>query len=169
MTIRNIRIFGDPVLTTRATEVTEFNAGLKNLVDDMFETMKDAGGVGLAANQIGVLKRVFVFDCTQAEDGLRGHIVNPVWEAVGEETQLGEEGCLSIPEISAPTTRFQMVKASGVDYDGKPVTIMASGLLARCIQHETDHLDGILFLRRLDSDQRKITMKQVRESEWFNQ
>ena len=84
MTIRNIRIFGDPVLTTRATEVTEFDAGLKNLVDDMFETMKDAGGVGLAANQIGVLKRVFVFDCTQAEDGLGRRIAG--WVAVIIET-----------------------------------------------------------------------------------
>lgn len=169
MTVRAIRIFGDPVLTTKAEEVTEFDAGLKTLVDDMFETMADAGGVGLAANQVGVLKRVFVFDCSHTEEGLRGHIINPVWEAVGEDTEIAEEGCLSIPEISAPTERFQTVRVTGVDYDGNPVAILATGLLARCIQHETDHLDGVLFLRRLDSQQRKLAMKQIRQSQWFNQ
>ncbi|MDO4631594.1 MAG: peptide deformylase [Corynebacterium sp.] len=168
MTIRDIRLFGDPVLTTRADEVTEFDDALKHLVADMLETMDNAGGVGLAANQIGVLRRVFVFDCSHTEDGLRGHIINPIWEAVGEETQTGPEGCLSIPDISADTERFNTVKVTGQDQDGNPITIVASGLMARCIQHESDHLDGTLFLKRLSPELRKESMAQIRQSDWFN-
>ena len=138
MTSHDIRIFGDPVLTSRADEITAFDDSLKHLVEDMFDTMDAAGGVGLAANQIGVLRRVFVFDCTTEEDGMRGHIINPQWEPVGEETQLGPEGCLSIPEVLADTERYQTVRVTGYDYDGNPLTITASGLMARCIQHETD-------------------------------
>lgn len=168
MTIREIRLFGDPVLTSQAAEITEFDAKLETLVNDMLETMDEAGGVGLAANQIGVLKRVFVFDCSHVEDGLRGHIINPVWEAIGEETQTGPEGCLSIPNISEDTTRWETVKVSGVDMEGKAISMVASGLMARCIQHETDHLDGILFLKRLDKDSRKQAMSHIRQAEWFN-
>ncbi|MDO5097775.1 MAG: peptide deformylase [Corynebacterium sp.] len=168
MTIREIRLFGDPVLTSRATEVTEFDEHLKTLVDDMLETMDDAGGVGLAANQIGVLRRVFVFDCSHTEDGLRGHIVNPTWEPVSEETQTGPEGCLSIPDIRADVTRYNTVKLTGFDLHGKPLTILASGLMARCIQHETDHLDGQLFIRKLEPADRKTAMAHIRNSEWFN-
>lgn len=168
MTVLDIRLFGDPVLTTRAEEITEFDHTLETLVEDMLETMDVAGGVGLAANQVGVLRRVFVYDCSHVEDGLRGHIVNPVWEAIGEETQTGHEGCLSIPDISAETTRFATVKVSGQDLHGNPVSMVASGLMARCIQHETDHLDGVLFLRRLEKDARKEAMATIRRSEWFN-
>ena len=120
MTSHDIRIFGDPVLTSRADEITTFDDSLKHLVEDMFDTMDAAGGVGLAANQIGVLRRVFVFDCTTEEDGMRGHIINPQWEPVGEETQLGPEGCLSIPEVLADTERYQTVRVTGYDYDGNP-------------------------------------------------
>lgn len=168
MTIREIRLFGDPVLTSQASEITEFDGKLQTLVADMLETMDAAGGVGLAANQIGVLKRVFVFDCSHVEDGLRGHIINPVWEAIGEETQIGPEGCLSIPDISEETERWETVKVSGVDMEGKPISMVASGLMARCIQHESDHLDGILFLKRLEKDSRKQAMAQIRQSDWFN-
>lgn len=169
MTIRQIRLFGDPVLTSQAEEVKDFDAKLEKLVADMLETMDAAGGVGLAANQIGVLKRVFVFDCSHVEDGLRGHIINPVWEAIGEETQTGPEGCLSIPDITEDTTRWQTVRVTGKDMEGNPISMVASGLMARCIQHETDHLDGILFLKRLDKDSRKQAMSHIRQSEWFNQ
>ena len=168
MTIREIRLFGDPVLTTRSDEVTEFDDSLRTLVEDMLETMDEAGGVGLAANQIGLTRRIFVYDCSHVEDGLRGHIINPVWEAVGEETQLGQEGCLSIPDISADTERHQTVRVSGQDVDGNPVAMVASGLMARCIQHETDHLDGVLFLKRLDPAERKAAMGVIRASDWFN-
>jgi peptide deformylase len=169
VTIREIRLFGDPVLTSQAEEVKDFDAKLEKLVADMLETMDAAGGVGLAANQIGVLKRVFVFDCSHVEDGLRGHIINPVWEAIGEETQTGPEGCLSIPDITEDTTRWQTVRVTGKDMEGNPISMVASGLMARCIQHETDHLDGILFLKRLDKDSRKQAMSHIRQSEWFNQ
>ena len=168
MTVREVRFFGDPVLTSRADEVTDFDESLATLVDDMFDTMEDAGGVGLAGNQIGVLRRVFVFDCSHVDGGLRGHVINPVWEPIGEETQTGTEGCLSIPDVSADTTRYETVRLSGRDKDGNPIGIVASGLLARCIQHETDHLDGVLFLKRLDPAERKAAMSVIRSSDWFN-
>ncbi|RSZ63542.1 peptide deformylase [Corynebacterium hylobatis] len=168
MTIRDIRLFGDPVLTTRSDEVTEFDDALRGIVDDMLETMDDAGGVGLAANQIGLTRRIFVYDTTHVEDGLRGHIINPVWEAIGEDTQTGEEGCLSIPDISVETERFRTVRVSGQDINGNPIALVASGLMARCIQHETDHLDGVLFLKRLSPEHRKETMATIRTADWFN-
>jgi len=167
MTVREIRLFGDPVLTTRSDEITVFDDALAVLVEDMLETMDDAGGVGLAANQVGITRRVFVYDCSHIEDGLRGCIINPVWEAIGEDTQVGPEGCLSIPEISEDTERYETVRVSGQDVTGKPVALVASGLMARCIQHETDHLDGVLFLRRLAPEQRKAAMAAIRTADWF--
>lgn len=168
MTVRDVRIFGDPVLTSRAAEVTDFDEPLAVLVDDMFDTMEAAGGVGLAANQVGVLRRVFVFDCSHSDGGLRGHIINPVWEPIGEQMQSGGEGCLSIPGVKAETTRYEQVTLSGADIHGNSVALIASGLLARCIQHETDHLDGILFLKRLAPEERKAAMGTIRVSDWFN-
>ncbi|MDK6807155.1 peptide deformylase [Corynebacterium sp. HMSC062E11] len=168
MTVREVRLYGDPVLTTRAEEITEFGPSLERLAQDMLETMEAAGGVGLAANQIGVTKRIFVFDCSHYQHGLRGAVINPVWEAVGQDMQLGTEGCLSIPGISQPTERFSTVLLRGFDPHGRPISMLASGLMARCIQHETDHLDGILFLQRLSDELRKDSMKTIRQSEWFN-
>ncbi|MBZ8177852.1 peptide deformylase [Corynebacterium poyangense] len=168
MTIRDIRLFGDPVLTTRAEEVTEFDHGLSVLIDDMLETMDAAGGVGLAANQVGVTRRVFVFDCSD-DGGSRGHIVNPVWEPIGKDIQDGPEGCLSIPDITEDVVRFEKVKVSGQDRDGNPISMEASGLMARCIQHESDHLDGILFLRRLEPAARRRAMAEIRVAPWFAQ
>lgn len=168
MTVREVRLYGDPVLTTRAEEITEFGPSLERLAQDMLETMEAAGGVGLAANQLGVTKRIFVFDCSHYQHGLRGAVINPVWEAVGQDMQLGTEGCLSIPGISQPTERFSTVRLRGFDPHGRPISMLASGLMARCIQHETDHLDGILFLQRLSDELRKDSMKTIRQSEWFN-
>ncbi|MHB2251568.1 peptide deformylase [Corynebacterium aurimucosum] len=168
MTVREVCLYGDPVLTTRAEEITEFGPSLERLAQDMLETMETAGGVGLAANQIGVTKRIFVFDCSHYQHGLRGAVINPVWEAVGQDMQLGAEGCLSIPGISQPTERFSTVRLRGFDPHGRPISMLASGLMARCIQHETDHLDGILFLQRLSDELRKDSMKTIRQSEWFN-
>lgn len=168
MTIRDVRIFGDPVLTTRADEVTVFDASLATLVKDMLETMDHAGGVGLAANQVGVTRRVFVYDCTHTQHGLRGHIINPVWEPVGDQTQTGNEGCLSIPDISVDTERHHTVRVSGRDVEGRPISLVASGLMARCIQHETDHLDGVLFLKHLSPELRKDVMAEIRTADWFN-
>lgn len=168
MSLRELRIYGDPVLGSRAEETSKFDAGLRALASDMLETMDKAGGVGLAANQVGILQRIFVYDCSHTQSGLRGAIVNPVWTPVGEQQQIGPEGCLSIPGISAETTRFNQVFVSGQDIEGRPVSMVASGLMARCIQHETDHLDGVLFLQRLEAPVRKEAMRAIRESEWFN-
>ncbi|MDG3011248.1 peptide deformylase [Rhodococcus sp. D2-41] len=163
MAVLPVRLFGDPVLRTRADEVTAFGAELRVLVQDMLDTMDAEGGAGLAAPQVGVGLRVFVYDC----NGVRGHLVNPRWEAVGDEMQTGSEGCLSIPDIRAETTRHRDVVASGVDRDGRPVRFEATGLLARCVQHESDHLDGVLFLSRLGRTERAAAMREIRESDWF--
>ena len=168
MSLRELRIYGDPVLGSRAEEISKFDASLRALASDMLETMDKAGGVGLAANQVGILNRIFVYDCSHTQSGLRGALVNPVWTPVGEQQQTSPEGCLSIPGISAETTRFNQVFVTGQDIEGRPVSMVASGLMARCIQHETDHLDGVLFLQRLEALVRKEAMRAIRESEWFN-
>lgn len=163
MTIRPIRIFGDPILNTQASHIELFDAALIRLVHDMLETMDDAGGVGLAANQIGLAKQVFVYDC----DGMRGALINPEWEPVDDMIQIGPEGCLSIPDLQADVARHETVVARGANEFGRPVALRASGLLARCIQHETDHLDGVLFLRRLDPEVRKEAMQMIRGMDWY--
>lgn len=164
MTIQDIRLFGDPVLRTPAAPVTTFDKELRKLVKDLTETMQDAPGLGLAAPQIGVSLRVF----TYWVDDVLGHLVNPVLD-LSEETQDGEEGCLSVPEMAFPTTRALRVVAKGFDMHGEPVVLEGSDLLARCVQHETDHLDGIMFIDRLDPQTRKEAMRLIRESEWFGE
>jgi peptide deformylase len=160
--IQPIRLYGDPVLRQRATEVVDFDKELRKLVEDLTDTMLDAPGAGLAAPQIGVGLRVF----TWYVEGEVGHLVNPTLE-LSEEEQLGLEGCLSIPELSFECRRALSVVARGFDLHGEPVTIDGSELLARAIQHETDHLDGVLFVDRLDADTKKAAKKAIREAEWF--
>lgn len=162
MAIQPIRLFGDPVLTIRAAEVTVFDKELRNLVRDLTETMQDAPGAGLAAPQIGVSLRVFTYDV----DGIVGHLINPELD-LSKETQDGPEGCLSLPELTYDCIRSLSVIAKGMNMYGEPVTIEGSDLLARAIQHETDHLDGIVFIDRLDTETRKLAMKDIRESDWF--
>jgi len=160
--VQPIRLFGDPVLRSRAAEVTTFDKELQRLVQDLSDTMLEAPGAGLAAPQIGVGLRVF----TWYVDGELGHLVNPTLE-LSEEVQDGLEGCLSLPELTYECKRAMSVVAQGFDMHGEPVTIAGSELLARAIQHETDHLDGILFIDKLDSEVRKLAMKEIRESDWF--
>jgi peptide deformylase len=160
--IQPIRLFGDPVLRQRAVEVVDFDKELGKLVDDLTDTMLEAPGAGLAAPQIGVGLRVFTWNV----DGEVGHLVNPVLD-LSEETQDGSEGCLSIPGLSIDCRRALSVVAKGFDRHGEPVVIEGSELLARALQHETDHLDGVLFVDRLDAERRKLAMKAIRESEWF--
>ena len=162
MSVKPIRLFGDPVLRTPATEVVDFDKALRKLVKDLTETMIEAPGAGLAAPQIGVPLRVFTYD---VDDEL-GHLVNPVLSGLSEEEQDGEEGCLSFPGLSFPTRRSQRVLAKGFTMYGDPVVVEGSELMARCLQHETDHLDGVLFIDRLDTEQRKLAMKAIREAEW---
>jgi peptide deformylase len=164
VSIRPIRLFGDPVLRTPAAPVVDFDKELRTLVSDLTDTMLDAPGAGLAAPQLGVGLRVF----TWYVDGELGHLVNPEL-TLSEELQDGPEGCLSIPELRIDCKRALSVVARGLDLHGEPVTIEGSELLARAIQHETDHLDGILFVDRLDRESRKEAMKYIREAEWFGQ
>jgi peptide deformylase len=157
-----IRLFGDPVLRTPADPVKDFDAELRRLVKDLTDTMQDAPGVGLAAPQIGVSLRVFTYHV----DDVLGHLINPSLD-LSEETETGDEGCLSFPGLAYPATRAYGVAAKGFNMYGEPVTLEGTGQLARCVQHETDHLDGVLFIDRLDKAQRKLAMKEIREAEWW--
>ena len=162
MAIRPIRLFGDPVLRRRAIEVVDFDTELRQLVTDLTDTMLEAPGAGLAAPQIGVGLRVFTWNV----DGEVGHLINPSLD-LSAELQDGPEGCLSLPELTYDCIRALSVVATGFNMYGDPVRIEGSELLARAIQHETDHLDGVLFIDRLDDDARKAAMREIRESEWF--
>ena len=163
MSIRPIRLFGDPVLRTPADPVTTFDAELRRLVKDLTETMLDAPGAGLAAPQIGVGLRVFTY---HVDDHEPGHLINPSLDLSKEEDE-DDEGCLSFPGLVYPVKRAWGVVAKGFNMYGDPVTIEGTELLARCIQHETDHLDGILFIDRMDPAQRKAAMKAIRDAEWW--
>jgi peptide deformylase len=160
--VQPIRLFGDPILRKPALEVVDFDAELRKLIADLTDTMLDAPGAGLAAPQIGVGLRAF----TWYVDGEVGHLVNPTLELSAEQ-QDGLEGCLSLPELTYDCKRALSVVANGFNMYGEPVVIEGSELLARAIQHETDHLDGVLFIDRLDSEARKAAMKAIRESDWF--
>ena len=152
-----IRIFGDPVLRQRTLEVREVDGALVRLAQDMIETMYEAPGVGLAANQIGVERRLFVYDIGDGP----GVVINPtIVESDGE--WLYNEGCLSIPDLSWPTLRPKAVRLRGVGLDGEEIDVEADELLARCFQHEVDHLDGVLLVERLDPDQRKEALRILR-------
>jgi peptide deformylase len=161
MTIQPIRLFGDPVLRVPALPVVDFDKELRSLVADLTETMLDAPGLGLAAPQLGVALRVFTYDV----DDVVGHLINPSLDLT-EEEQDGEEGCLSLPGLTFDCVRAFGVVAKGFNMYGDPVIIEGTELLSRCLQHETDHLDGVLFIDRLDPEQRKLAMKAIREAEW---
>ena len=153
---------GHPLLRQGASPVANFQSGeLVALVADMDDTMRALYGAGIAAPQIGVGLRVFTYHV----DDEPGHLVNPVLKLEGEEEE-ADEGCLSLPGLQFPTPRAPRVVATGFNMYGDPVTIEGTELLARCVQHETDHLDGILFIDRLDKKQRKLAMKAIREAEW---
>lgn len=161
VSVRDIRLFGDPVLRTPAVEVVDFDKQLRQLVQDLTDTMLDAPGAGLAAPQIGVGLRVFTYHV----DDVVGHLVNPRL-TLSDDTQFGEEGCLSIPGLTFDCTRARQVVATGFTMHGEPVAIEGTDVLARCLQHETDHLDGVLFVDRLDPQTRKAAMRAIREAEW---
>jgi len=162
VSIQRIRYLGDPVLRTPCEPVTTFDKELRTLVNDLMETMLDAPGAGLAAPQIGVGLRVFTYDV----DDARGHLVNPVIVSKSDEMQDGEEGCLSLPGMTWELKRSANVVAAGFNMHGDPVTIEGSEVLARCLQHETDHLDGVIFVDLLDPETKKAAMKAIREAEW---
>jgi len=161
VSIKDIRIFGDPVLRTPAIEAVDFDKELRQLVKDLTDTMMDAPGAGLAAPQIGVGLRVFTYHV----DDVLGHLINPSLD-LSSEMQDGEEGCLSFPGIFFDTPRALRLVAKGFNQYGEPLILEGTELMARCIQHETDHLDGILFIDRMDKAQRKLAMKAIRDADW---
>lgn len=154
-----IRTFGDPSLRERASEVEKVTDLHRRLIEDMTETMRAAPGVGLAAPQVGVLDRIFVWEI---EDD-HGAVVNPVITWRSEETEEAEEGCLSLPGLFYPVERSVAVRVQGLDRDGAPVTLEAEGFLARVCQHEVDHLNGVLFIDRLPEELRKEALRTLRE------
>lgn len=163
MAVHPVRLFGDPVLRTPADPVTSFDDRLARIVGDLMDTVRHEEGAGLAAPQVGLSTRVFVYTC----GGREGHLINPEWEPIGDEKTEVKEGCLSIPDVSLPVERYARVLARGVDLNGDPVSFEAEGILSRAVQHETDHLDGVLFLQRLTPERRREAMSRIRSSDWF--
>jgi len=163
MAVREIRIFGDPVLRTVCAPVEEIDDGVRALVADLVETVELPGRAGVAAPQIGVALRAFSYNI----DGDIGYVLNPVLTEVRGEPQPTGEGCLSVPGLWHDAQRYPWARVEGTDLDGEPVILEGAGLLAQALQHETDHLDGKLFLSRLDPETRKTAMREVRESAWF--
>lgn len=163
-----ITLLDHPALHAAAAEVTAFDEALDDIVREMFRTMYLAPGVGLAGPQVGIGLRVFVYDCGP-EDGGPGHLVNPVLERLGTELQEDPEGCLSVPGVDAETTRAMDVRVTGLDRHGEPLEVIAHGLLARCLQHETDHLDGMLYLDRLGGRIRRRALREARDSPWYGE
>jgi peptide deformylase len=160
---RQIRLLGDPVLKTRSEPIGTIDARVRGLVEDLVDSVKLPGRAGVAASQIGVNLRAFSYNI----DGDIGYILNPVIVELSGEPELVDEGCLSVPGLWYPTQRYPFARVTGVNLDGEPVEVSGSGLMAQALQHETDHLDGLLYLDRLDKENRRAAMKEVRESDWF--
>ncbi|NTW39284.1 MAG: peptide deformylase [Cellulomonadaceae bacterium] len=160
MALRDIRVVGDPVLRTPCDPITEIDARVRSLVEDLLETVDQEGRAGLAANQIGVSLRAFSWNI----DDEIGYVLNPtIVELSEDEYQDGDEGCLSVPGLWYPTKRAWYARVEGTDLDGKPVVVEGTELMARCLQHEVDHLDGMLYLDRLERSVRKKAMRTMRE------
>ncbi|WP_040164124.1 peptide deformylase [Microbacterium gorillae] len=163
MAIRTIRVFGDPVLRAVSAPVGEVDEGVRALVADLIDTVREPGRAGVAAPQIGVNLRAFSYNV----DGSVGYILNPVVvEVRGEPVPTGE-GCLSVPGLWHDALRHPYARVEGVDLDGEKVVLEGTGLMAQALQHETDHLDGMLYLQRLTPEERKVAMREIRESDWF--
>ena len=163
MTVRPIRLFGDPVLRAPSAPIETIDDGIRALVRDLIDTVAPPGRAGVAAPQIGVGLRAFSYNI----DGDIGYVLNPVLvETRGEPEPVGE-GCLSVPGLWHEALRYPWAKVVGIDLDGEEVVLEGDGLLAQALQHETDHLDGKLYLSRLPAESRREAMRQIRESDWF--
>ena len=161
-----IRVVGDPVLATPTAEVTDFGPELAALIEDMFASLAVAEGVGLAAPQVGVGLAVFVYDCPDGSGGrARGHVCNPHITTSGEPDE-GEEGCLSVPGPYHELERASEARVHGVDRTGAPVTVSGTGYFARCLQHETDHLKGLLYIDHLPRNRRRRVLRDIEPFEW---
>ena len=159
--LQHIRKFGDPVLKSRASEITSFGPELRREADRMVAIMRDAIGVGLAATQLGVMHRLLVFQA--GPDATPTAVANPRIDWLSDELSVAEEGCLSLPRVAVDVERPLFARVSGVDVNGAPLQVEASGLEARVLQHEIDHLDGVLMLDRAPRDQRKAALRALRE------
>jgi peptide deformylase len=162
VTVREIRRYGDPVLLTAASEISEFGSATHALARDLLDTVQAPGRAGVAAPQIGVALRAFAYNVHERS----GVLLNPVLVAT-EGEQYGDEGCLSVPELWFPTRRSWYAAVEGFDQDGNHIRVDGEELMARCLEHEVDHLDGIVYLRRLDPETRRVAMRAVRASDWF--
>ena len=163
MAVREIRLFGDPVLKTASLPILEISDSTRSLIADLEQTTSIVGRAGVAANQVGVNLRAFGYHV----EGVVGHLINPeILELSGELVEL-DEGCLSLPEIWGKAPRYTKVSVRGQKVTGEVVEIQAEGLLAQVFQHEIDHLDGLVYLDRLDAPARKVCMAALRETSWF--
>ena len=163
MTERQIRLFGDPVLKTVSDPIESIDARVRGLVEDLLDSVRPPGRAGVAAAQIGVNLRAFSYNV----DGEIGYVLNPELTELSGDPELIDEGCLSVPGLWFPTLRHPAARIRGIDLDGREVELSGTGVMAQAFQHETDHLNGILYLDRLDKERRREAMKQVRESSWF--
>ncbi|MGC5169646.1 peptide deformylase [Micromonospora sp. DT81.3] len=163
MAVRSIRLFGDPVLRAPSAPIERIDDGIRALVRDLVDTVEPPGRAGVAAPQIGVALRAFSYNI----DGDIGYVLNPrIVELRGEPEPVGE-GCLSVPGLWHDALRHPYARVEGIDLDGEPIVLEGEGLMAQALQHETDHLDGTLYLERLAPETRRVAMREVRESAWF--
>jgi peptide deformylase len=163
MTERQIRLFGDPVLRSACDLITPGDPRVTGLIDDLLETVAVPGRAGLAANQIGVGLRAFSYNI----EGEIGYVINPVLVEVTGEPELVDEGCLSVPGFYFPRKRYPFARVTGVDLDGNAVELGGDGVLAQALQHETDHLDGHLFIEGLEPETKREAMQAIRQASWF--
>lgn len=163
MAVRKIRLFGDPVLRTKCDTITEIDGGVHALVTDLLDTVDFDGRAGLASTQIGYTQRAFSLNI----DGVIEYVLNPELVDVSGEPELVGEGCLSVPELWFPVLRWPRAVVRGIDLEGREIVIEGEGLKAQALQHETDHLDGKLYISRLERESRGEAMRQIRTSSWF--
>ncbi len=163
MAVRPIRLFGDPVLRALSAPIEVVDDGIRSLVRDLLDTVELPGRAGVAAPQIGVGLRAFSYNV----DGDIGYVLNPVLTDVSGEPRLIGEGCLSVPDLWHDTLRYPWARVVGMDLEGRELVLEGEGLMAQALQHETDHLDGMLYISRLSPEERKIAMRRIRESPWF--
>jgi len=163
MAVRQIRLYGDPVLKTACDPIKEFNQAIQGLVEDLIDTTKVPGRAGVAANQIGISLRAFSFNV----ENQVGYLLNPENLEVFGEPELIDEGCLSLPGLWHQTLRYPEAKLTGYQLDGSTITVSGSGVLAQALQHELDHLNGLVYLDRLTPAERKLAMASLRETDWF--
>ena len=163
MTVREIRLYGDPVLRTICDPIKSIDDKVRSLVEDLIDTTMLPGRAGVAAPQIGVSLRAFSFNV----DGKVGYLINPEIVELSGEKILVDEGCLSVPGLWHKTPRYQTARARGIDLDGNEIELVGSGLMAQALQHECDHLDGMVYLGRLEPEERKLAMKRLRDTDWF--